>query len=706
MLSVLLAAIKKFLLGLISLAALFAIIVSVVTGQPPAGQAPTAASASITTDEDTPSAAVTPSVTDPDAGDSFTFIIVTQPAHGAAAVVSNQLVYTPAPNYNGPDSFTFRATDSTNLSVVGTGSVSVLAVNDMPSVADLSLFTSEDAASAPVTPAVTDPDIGDTHTFAVVTRPGRGLASVVGNQLVYTPDANFNGQDSFSFRATDSGGLTAVAAANVTVAAVADAPSATHAGITARAGTLSTAVTPFVEDADLWDTFSYQVLSAPGNGVASVVGNKLVYAPNPGFTIGLDNFAYRATDSAGLTVDGTALVRVFGSIGLSRCTSPSTVNANGTLNLRTIATPCGFYGEVVTRTTESGTPVIVKYIAHRPSNGAAPKAAVFLIGAADLNMNITGDTATGLILNSGGNFLVRTAQLFADAGYLVVAMDRPSDRPTATPVEIVQNIDEYRISVDHATDILAVLKQVNTDNLDVFLSGTSKGALSVVANNLIAAGISLSTAVTRGSTVFTGRLFVNDPDIPSLQPGFVRRPAHILLHTNDLCPFTRPVDAQALFDNLIAAGVNAAIDAVSGGVPVTVFPPPDERDFCGAFDFHGYMGIEPTAVGRITAWLDGRVAALAGNKRPDAAFATVATAAGVQKQINLSTLTRDLDGDPLSYALSQTTTSRGGSVSLTGNMATYTPPIGASNVTDYFVYVVTDGKGGVGAAVIAVQIGS
>ena len=40
----------------------------------------------------------------------------------------------------------------------------------------------------------------------------------------------------------------------------------------------------------------------------------------------------------------------------------------------------GFYGEVTTRTTGSGAPVVVKYIAHRPSNGAAPKAAVFLIG--------------------------------------------------------------------------------------------------------------------------------------------------------------------------------------------------------------------------------------------------------------------------------------------------------------------------------------
>jgi hypothetical protein len=703
MLTLILTAIKQFLMGLVSLAALIAIIASIIaTGHPP-GNPPTATSASITTSEDTASAGVTPSVSDPDAGDSFTFSIVTQPDNGTAAVVNNQLVYTPAADYNGPDSFTFRATDSTDLSVVGTASVTVLAVNDPPAVADLSIFATEDVASAPVTPTVTDPDVGDTHTFAIVTQPGRGLASVVGNQLVYTPDPNFSGQDSFTFRATDSGGLVAVAAANVTVAPVADAPSATRAGITALAGTPGSAVTPFVEDADLWESFTFQILGTPTNGSASVVGNKLVYVPNPGF-VGQDSFAYRVTDSAGLTIDGTALARAYGPGGLSRCTSPSTVNADGTLNARTTLGPCGIYGEVVTRTTESGLPVTVKYIAVHPSSGAAPKAAVYLIGGGDFDMGISGDAATGAIVTSGGNFLVRTAQLFAQAGYLAVAMDRPSDRPTATPADVIQNLDQYRISVDHAIDILAVLKQVNTDSLDVFLSGTSLGALSVVANNLIAAGVSVSSAVTRQSAAFPDRLFLNDPGFPSLQPGFVQRPAHVLLNTSDACGISRPVDSQALFNNLVAAGVNAAIDAVTGGVAVT--SPPAALDVCGALHFHGYLGIEPGAVGRITAWMDGRVAALGGNRRPDAAFATVATAAGVEKRINLSTLTRDPDGDTLSYALSQTTTSRGGSVSLSGSMAIYTPPAGASNVTDYFVYVVTDGKGGVGAAVIAVEIGS
>src|SRR5215470_10569539 len=82
----------------------------------PTANAPSAASASITTSEDTASAPTTPSVTDADAGETFTFAIVAQPAHGSASVVNNQLDYVPAADYNGPYSFTFRATDSTNLS--------------------------------------------------------------------------------------------------------------------------------------------------------------------------------------------------------------------------------------------------------------------------------------------------------------------------------------------------------------------------------------------------------------------------------------------------------------------------------------------------------------------------------------------------------------------------------------------------------------
>lgn len=95
-------------------------------------KAPTAVSASITTNEDTPSAGVTPSVTDPDDGDTHTFTIESQPQHGNASVANNQLFYTPEQDYNGSDSFECRATDSGGLSIVGRATVTVIPVNDRP----------------------------------------------------------------------------------------------------------------------------------------------------------------------------------------------------------------------------------------------------------------------------------------------------------------------------------------------------------------------------------------------------------------------------------------------------------------------------------------------------------------------------------------------------------------------------------------------
>jgi hypothetical protein len=468
----------------------------------------------------------------------------------------------------------------------------------------------------------------------------------------------------------------------------------TRAGMTARSVSPgspvnpSSPVTPFVKGADPGDAFSLEVLAQPATGTASLNGNKLAYQPNqsiPAFS-GVDQFPYRVLAADGSSVDGTALVRVYNPGNFNRCTARSVpAQRINVLN-------CSFYGEAVTRTTAGGAPVTVQYIALRPSNGSAPKAAVFLIGGGDFDLNFAGNAATGMATTIGGNFLVRTAQIFAEAGYLAIAMNKPSDQPPAGSTNTIVDADRYRISVNHAVDILALLREVNTDRLDVFLAGTSRGAISAVAANLIAAGISLSSPVTRGS-IGPGPLFVNDPRHSNLQPSFVQRPAHVLWHTLDQCPLTRPADSQTL-----AGALGAAFNSVTGGFI-------NDPDICGAQHFHGFMGIEPEAVLPVTDWLDGRVAALAGNKRPAAAFAELTVASGASLAIDLAALTSDADGDALSYALSHVGSSLGGTVALDGATVTYTPPAAAANVTDRFVYVVTDGRGGVSAAVISIKIG-
>src|SRR6185369_9769930 len=108
---------------------------------------------------------------------------------------------------------------------------------------------------------------------------------------------------------------------------------------------------------------------------------------------GVDQFSYRALAADGSSIEGTARVRIYGANQLARCTSPSVI-VGGVLT-RINVTNCSFYGEVVTRTTAAGAPVSVQYVALRPADGTAPKAAVFLIGGGDFDLNFNGDPATG-----------------------------------------------------------------------------------------------------------------------------------------------------------------------------------------------------------------------------------------------------------------------------------------------------------------------
>jgi Ca2+-binding RTX toxin-like protein len=94
---------------------------------------PVAQDQSVSTREDTP-AAITLGATDAN-NNPLTYTIVDQPAHGTLSGTGPNRTYTPAANYNGPDSFTFKANDGTADSNVATVSINVTPVNDAPTIA-------------------------------------------------------------------------------------------------------------------------------------------------------------------------------------------------------------------------------------------------------------------------------------------------------------------------------------------------------------------------------------------------------------------------------------------------------------------------------------------------------------------------------------------------------------------------------------------
>ena len=152
--------------------------VAVLLNSTVTNQAPVAAGDAFSKAEDTvltvPAPGVLGNDADPD-GDPLTAALVTGPSHGSLTLNANgSFSYTPAANFAGSDSFSYRASDGTLTSNVATAAISVTAVNDAPVAAGDAFSTAEDTVLTVATPGVlgndADPD-GDPLTAALVIGP-------------------------------------------------------------------------------------------------------------------------------------------------------------------------------------------------------------------------------------------------------------------------------------------------------------------------------------------------------------------------------------------------------------------------------------------------------------------------------------------------------------------------------------------------------
>jgi hypothetical protein len=193
--------------------------------------APTADAQSVSTNEDTAKAiTLTGSDIDTPAA-SLTYIIVAGPSHGTVSPGTGPgRTYTPTGNYNGPDSFTFKINDGTADSNVATVSITVNAVNDAPTADAQSVSTNEDTPKA-ITLTGSDTETAPASlVFNVTVQPAHGVLSGTGANRTYTPNADYNGPDSFKFTVTDTGDgsspalTSSEATVSITVNGVNDAP--------------------------------------------------------------------------------------------------------------------------------------------------------------------------------------------------------------------------------------------------------------------------------------------------------------------------------------------------------------------------------------------------------------------------------------------------------------------------------------------------
>jgi hypothetical protein len=188
---------------------------------PPSNERPVADAQSIATIEDG-SAAIALSGADPD-GDPITYRIVSLPAHGALSGVAPNVLYTPAPDYNGADTFSFVVNDGRIDSLPATISLTVAAVDDAPVAGDDSVTTEADTPIV-INVLSNDADVdGDAIAISAVADPAHGMATDDGTRITYVPDPEFVGTDTFTYTIV-AAGVTATADVTVTVAPPGDGP--------------------------------------------------------------------------------------------------------------------------------------------------------------------------------------------------------------------------------------------------------------------------------------------------------------------------------------------------------------------------------------------------------------------------------------------------------------------------------------------------
>ncbi|MGJ8639360.1 MAG: tandem-95 repeat protein [Opitutaceae bacterium] len=240
-------------------------------------------------------------------GDVFTFNLASPASHGSVTLaIDGTYTYVPNSDYNGIDSFSFTVADSSEPSEPASVAITVTSVNDLPIALSQSTSTGEDTALE-IELSATDADL-DTLSYVVTVDPEHGVLSGVTPNLIYTPDHNYNGLDSFSFVAVDSEGASTAALVEIDVLSANDAPTAES--LTINLDEDNSFVGQLIGiDAD-GDALTFSKLTEPENGLLNLNSDgSYQYTPNTDYN-GSDNFSFQVFDGTETSVSALAEIVV------------------------------------------------------------------------------------------------------------------------------------------------------------------------------------------------------------------------------------------------------------------------------------------------------------------------------------------------------------------------------------------------------------
>ena len=614
-------------------------------------QAPVATSQSTSSGEDNTLSVVLTATDIND--DALTYSIVQAPSNGLITGITPNLIYTPNPNFNGSDSFTFKANDGVLDSNTATINITVNAINDVPTAQGQSVSVLEDTLLAG---QLVGSDVdGDAITYTLQQQANNGVVVVQPNGTYsYVPNINFNGSDSFNFIAHDGTINSSVAVVNIAVTAVNDQPIANAQSVNANEDS-NVSVILTGSDIDS-DGLTYQIILQPANGSLIGTAPNFTYQPNTDFN-GTDSFTFRVNDGTTNSTDTTVSITV-AAINDTPIADSQSVSTDEDANNAITLTASDIDGDALTYR-----------IVTQPTNGTLTGAAPNITYQSDQNYNGT-DSFT-FLANDGTEDSVEAT--------ITISVNAVNDLPVADAVNLNTDEDTSAAVTLTASDLDgdSLIYQIVNQPTNGTLSGTAPN-LTYQPNTDFNGADSFSFLVNDGSmdsltaTVAINVSAINDIPVAN----------NISVTTNEdtnaaITLTGQDADGDALSYQVIVPPTNGVL---TGTAPNLSYQP--NADFNGSESLT--YQVNDGSVDSVVASV--QITVVAANDLPVALAQTVSTAEDTAVAIALTG--NDKDGDILSYQI----ISQPAQGVLVGVAPALTyQPNAEYNGSDSFTFVVNDG---------------
>ena len=224
--------------------------------------------------------------------DNLIIIILSEPLNGSVEIAESNFTYTPKPNFYGTDIFALRFDDGAEGIVDKNITVNVTNINDAPTIAINTSLATHEETEVKTTFTFDDVDADDV-VATLSSNPSHGKVAISGENISYTPNTDFVGEDSFGLNFSD-GKTTIGKTISITVSNINDFPKISIQSEYSTFENNSLDMNYSYTDVD-GDAISVTLEANSTHGSVKIIDNKITYTPNTDY-LGSDTFSLLFSD--------------------------------------------------------------------------------------------------------------------------------------------------------------------------------------------------------------------------------------------------------------------------------------------------------------------------------------------------------------------------------------------------------------------------